>query len=76
MRPKPKYMQPAQPDQDVLILSVRLESGLFETSLKIPFPAAPDELDKALTRWFAMAKTGFEIGANNMAATFDKSGPV
>lgn len=53
-----------------LVLSVRLKSGRFETTLEIPFPCDKETYEKSLTAWFDMAATGFRIGASEMSAVF------
>lgn len=56
---------------DVLILSVRLKSGKFESSLQVPLFAGTDAKQDAVDKWLAMIRFGFETGAKNMDATFD-----
>ena len=61
----------SKPD-DTIILSVKLASGRFETSMRFNFPAEPEEFEQQPKAWHEMVQTGFRIGAAEMNATFRK----
>jgi poly-beta-hydroxyalkanoate depolymerase len=53
---------------DALVLSVALESGRFETKLRIPFPCPLETGKEALEKWLEFAMVGLRIGASEMSA--------
>jgi len=55
-----------------LLLSVALESGQFETKLRVSFPCSLDDSKRALDQWLEFAMTGLRIGASEMTATLEK----
>ena len=59
-------MIPEQADR--LIMSVRLASGDFESSVSISMDASEEEKLRAIERWLKLAHTGLQIGATNIAA--------
>jgi poly-beta-hydroxyalkanoate depolymerase len=52
---------------DALVLSVALESGHFETKLRIPFPCSLEAGKDALEKWLEFAMVGLRIGASEMS---------
>ncbi len=57
------------PDQDVLIVSVRLASDHFETSLRLPVKEATKEkMDEFVTRWLDLMQAGLRTGFSYMSA--------
>lgn len=73
MRPKPRYMQSTADSEqiDAVIMSVRLESGGFESSLRIPLPMTQADMENGVSNWLAMMLTGLQIKATRMTAEFD-----
>lgn len=53
---------------DVLILSVKLQNGSFETSLRVPVPCTVEKGRIAMEQWLEFAMTGLRIGALEMTA--------
>jgi hypothetical protein len=53
---------------ETLVLSVALESGAFESNLRIPFPCSIDVGRDAIEKWLDFAMTGLRIGASDMNA--------
>lgn len=50
--------------EDVLILSVKLQSGDFESTLKIPFPC--EDPQAVVEKWLDVIQMGFKVGATDM----------
>ena len=63
-----------KPD-DVLVLSVKLKSGRFETTLQVPFPCSVEEGRAAMDKWFEMALFGLRTGVQEMEAVFKEQAP-
>lgn len=61
-------MSPAAPKPDRLIMSVRLASGDFESSVSIAMDASEEQKLSAIERWLKLAQTGLHIGATNIVA--------
>jgi len=53
---------------DVVVLSVKLESGDFECSLRMPIDATSDEMNRTVASWLVLIETGLKIGATRIAA--------
>lgn len=64
------------PSNDAIILSIKLASGGFESSMRIALPATQTEFDEKVTSWFRMIQTGFDIGAQEMTARFPQKKEV
>lgn len=58
---------------DRLIMSVRLASGDFESSVSIRMDASEAEKMSAIERWLKLAHTGLQIGATNIVADLSKA---
>ena len=58
--------------EDQLILSVKLKSGRFESSLTVPFPSDKETHEKSPAAWMEMVKTGFKVGAQEMICVLDQ----
>lgn len=58
---------------DILILSVKLKSGRFESSLTVPFPSDREAHEKSMAAWVEMVKTGFKVGASEMVAVLEQN---
>lgn len=59
--------------EDTIILSVRLASGDFESSVSIGISASEDEKQQAILRWLDLAATGLRIGATDIVASWPHS---
>lgn len=53
---------------DVLVFSVRLESGDFESSVRVPLIGGPDATRAAVERWLDLISSGLRTGATLMTA--------
>lgn len=60
---------------DTIILSIKLASGDFESSLKLPLPATKEQMGVAVERWMAMAFTALEMRVEQMVLTLPKESP-
>lgn len=56
--------------QDTLILSIRLESGGLETTLRVPFPCTYERGKVAMEQWLELVMTAFRQGADNLTASY------
>lgn len=77
----PRPIQPAsgeasQATSDTIILSVKLASGDFETSLKVQLPATNAEMERATKRWLALAFTALEMSVEHMKVQLAKDEPI
>lgn len=54
---------------DIVVFSIALESGRFNTQLKLPLFHNQDHLE-ALGKWFEFVQTGLKIGATHMDASW------
>lgn len=56
---------------EAIILSVRLESGQFETSIRVPIKPGmkADDFKKYTERWLELALTGLQVGVESMELT-------
>ena len=52
---------------DVLVFSVRLKSGQFESSVELPMPTTQKEFERVVSSWLKLMATGFEVGATKFA---------
>lgn len=53
---------------DVAILSVRLRSGAFESSVSIPIDESREKKDEAVQRWLKLIAFALENGVTEMSA--------
>jgi len=63
-----KVAAATKPVEDVIILSCRLKSGLFESSIEVPLYASVEEMDRFVQAWLAMMDQGIKIGHGHSAA--------
>lgn len=56
--------------QDTLILSIRLESGGLETTMRIPFPCTYERGKQAMENWLEVVMTAFRQGASDITAAY------
>lgn len=59
----------ATPDQDTVILSVRLVSGHFESTIHIPVSATKEERDAFVLAWLGLMDAGVKVGQASRAKT-------
>lgn len=57
---------------DVAILSVRLKSGGFESSVQIPLDRPKAEKDAAVQKWLKLIAFALENGVTEMAANLEE----
>ena len=61
-----KYEQPpVNDDNDAIILSCRLKSGKYESSIEVPLYATKEEMNEFTLRWLSMMDAGIKIGQKN-----------
>lgn len=75
-RPRKNEAAPApQVDKpEVLVLSVRLESGAFESTLRVPLDKTKvKEGHKAVDNWLKAIEFGLRHGVQNMEIAFKES---
>jgi hypothetical protein len=53
---------PKPEKQDSIIMSVRLRSGKFESSIEVPMYATPDEMREFAMAWLKLMEYGIKIG--------------
>jgi len=56
--------------RDVLVFSIKLESGEFSSDLRMPIPLTEDDRKKAVERWLDFIASGLRLNAERMDATF------
>ena len=72
MKPKPQSlagrreahqaaMAAVEPKEDGIILSVKLKSGGFESSLEVPVSATEDERDRFVMAWLKLMEAGLAV---------------
>lgn len=50
---------------DIIVLSVRLKSGQFESSIEMPTNASPARRDECVRQWLGMMQSGLAmVGAD------------
>ena len=49
-------------ETDSIILSCRLKSGAFESSIEVPLTATKEEMDDFAASWLKLMETGVKIG--------------
>lgn len=57
----------AEQQGDSIILSCRLKSGQFESSIEVPLYSSREELDRFVMSWLAMMDQGVKIGQRSAA---------
>ena len=61
-----KWAKPPVTDEnDAIILSCRLKSGKFESSIEVPMYASQEEMNEFALRWLSMMDAGIKIGQKN-----------
>lgn len=73
-RPKslPSPVQSSPDDvTDVVVLSVRLKSGRFESSLSVPLYAGKEAKKSAVDQWLGLIEFALKSDVREMRATFD-----
>ncbi len=67
---------PPADEPDVLELSVKLASGHFETTLRVPFLVgeSKEEMQDTVDRWLVMIATCLQQGVKEMSLSFAPRG--
>lgn len=76
MRVKPVEMKPSEPEEEVAVLSVRLRSGNFESSVSIPLNASKEVKDKAVGQWLKMIAFALSNDVLELRASLSEVPPV
>lgn len=63
----------AKTETDVVILSIKLASGDFESSLRIPVSSGEAEIKKRMDQWFNMISFALQNDVTNISATLDNA---
>jgi hypothetical protein len=59
--------QPVGEKDDVLIMSIRLASGRFESSIQVPLFASKEEREEFVAQWLNLMEAGLRCGQQNRA---------
>lgn len=54
---------------DTIVLSVRLKSGGFESSIEVPIDAAPERRDACVRQWLGMMQAGLAMSGADVRAS-------
>lgn len=54
--------------KDLLIFSIRLASGDFQSELQLPLPRTKEEREQVVAHWLDFMRTGLRLGAESMDA--------
>ncbi len=70
MAAKPRIVRPEWPEDatDAIILSVRLRSGAFESSIEVPLDGTRDEFNELVGSWLELMASGIRIGKRGREA--------
>lgn len=63
----------AKNETDIVILSIKLASGDFESSLRIPISSGEVEIKKRIDQWFNMISFALQNDVTNISATLEES---
>jgi hypothetical protein len=60
---------------EVAVLSIKLESGAFEASVRIPIEenTKSQDFNDAVARWLALTATALQHGVSEMKATLEQA---
>ncbi len=56
-------------ESDSVILSVRLKSGGFESSIELPVQTTPERRDECVKQWLGMMQAGLAMAGADVNAT-------
>lgn len=68
MRRGPSPTPEIPEDGDSIILSVKLRSGRFESSIEVPLYASDEEKKEFVAQWLNLMEAGVKIGRANREA--------
>ncbi len=54
---------------DTIVLSVRLKSGGFESSIELPIDATPERRDACVKQWLGMMQAGLAMSGAEVRAS-------
>lgn len=57
-------LSPISPKDDAIILTCKLKSGQFESSIEVPLYATREEMNNFAMQWLALMDAGIKIGQN------------
>lgn len=55
-------------EDDSLIMSIRLKSGRFESSIEVPLYATNEERKAFVAQWLNLMEAGIKVGSTRRAA--------
>jgi hypothetical protein len=58
--------------EEVLIFSVKLESGNFESTLRLPLREDKAAMQNIVAQWLTLIETGLKTGATLMMVTLEE----
>lgn len=58
-------------DDDSIIMSVRLKSGLFASSIEVPVYSTQEQREEFVAQWLLMMEAGLRVGQSNRKARTD-----
>lgn len=66
----------AQPEGagEIIVLSIKLESGKFETSIRVPLLGlSPEQVQERMAQWLEMTQLAIRIGVTEMGADLSEA---